>query len=100
MYHTNLQAIPGQLGLRRDMILNTPFIAEWEAIRQRKKELIDKNNQIENKNSKPHTYRIQDKVLLRNKKTNKYEDTYIGPYPINQVWTNGNFTMIWGSVQE
>ena len=30
-------------------------------------------NQLENKNYKPHTYRIQDKLLVRNKKSNKYE---------------------------
>ena len=36
---------------------------------------IDKINQLENKNLKPHTYRIQDKVLVRNKKLNKYEES-------------------------
>ena len=36
MYHTTLKDTPGQLVFRRDMILNTPFIAEGEAIRLRK----------------------------------------------------------------
>ena len=27
-YHTNLQAMPGQLVFIRDMVLNTPFIAD------------------------------------------------------------------------
>ena len=99
-YHTNLQATPGQLIFGFDMILNTPFIEDWEAIMLHKKKIIDKNNQLENKNRKSHTYIIQDKVLVRNKKENKYEEPCVGPYPITQVWTNGNFTIRRDSVQE
>ena len=29
MYHTTLQAMPYQLVLERDIIFNTPFIADW-----------------------------------------------------------------------
>ena len=49
------------------MILNSPSIAYWEAIRLIKQKIIDKDNQFENKNRKPHIYRIQGKVLVRNK---------------------------------
>ena len=35
-YYTNPQSIPGQLVFGRDMILNTSFIVDWEAIRLRK----------------------------------------------------------------
>ena len=56
------------------MILNTPFIVDWEAISPRKQKIIDENNQLENKNCKLHTYRLQDKVLLRNKKVNNDDD--------------------------
>ena len=71
-----------------EIILNTPFISDWGDIRQSKKELIDKNNQLENKNCKLHTVIIQEKLLARNKKANKYEGLYMGPYPITRVWTN------------
>ena len=37
MYHTTLQATPCQTVFRRDMILNTPSIADWEAINLRNK---------------------------------------------------------------
>ena len=80
-----LQAIQGQIVFGRDMIINTPFIAYWGTIRRLKSKIIDKNNQLENKNCKPHTFRIRDKVLVRNKKANNYEEPYIGPYPITQV---------------
>ena len=55
-----------------DTILNAPFVADWWAIRLRKQKIIDKNNQIGNKNCKPHIYRIRQKILVRNKKANKY----------------------------
>ena len=71
----------------------------WEAIRRQIQKLIDKNNHVENKNCEPHTYRIRDKVLVRNKKANKYEDTYAVPYPITQVLTNLNVTIRRGALK-
>ena len=65
----------------------------------RKQNILDKNNQLGKKNRKPHTYKIWDKVLVHNKKSNKYEELYIGPYPITQVWTNGNSTIRQVAVQ-
>ena len=49
---------------------------------------------------KLHTYKVREKLLVSNKKANNYEDLYVGPYPINQVWTNGNVTIRRGAVQE
>ena len=77
--------MPDQLILERDILLNTPYIADWVDIGLRKQKIIDKNNQLENKNRKPHTYIIRKKVFLHNKKENKYEDPFIGPYPTTQV---------------
>ena len=37
---------------------------------------------------------------MANKEANKYEEPYLVPYPITQVWTNGNFTIFRGAVQE
>ena len=94
-----MQAMLGRMVFRSDMIFDTPLIAEWGDIRLRKQKIVGNNNQLENKNRKPHTYRIRDKGLLRNKKGNKYEEPYVGPYPITQVWTNGNVTIRQGAVQ-
>ena len=66
-YHTTLQATPVQLVSLRDIMLNTPFVADWESIRRPKQLRIDKNNQTENENRKPHHYRVSEKVLVRNK---------------------------------
>ena len=37
---------------------------------------------------------------MSNKKTNNCDEPYVGPYPITQVWNNGNFTIHQGAVQE
>ena len=90
--------MPGQLVFGCDMMLNIPFIAIWGAIRRHKQQQIEKNNQLENKNFQLHTYRVREKVLVRNKTANKYEEPYKGPYPINKVCTNVNFTIHRGTV--
>ena len=60
--------MPGQLVFGRDMILNTPFIDDWEYIRLRRQNVVDKNNQLKNKNRKLHLYRIGNKLLAHLKK--------------------------------
>ena len=83
------------------MILNTAFIAEWEYIRLRNIYIyIYNNSQLENKNCKLHIFIILEKVYVRNKKANKYEEPHLGPYPITQVWTYGNVTIGRGAVQD
>ena len=84
MYHTMLQATPVQLVFGCELILNNPFIEYLEYIRRLNQQLIDKNNQIK-KNRKPHTYRVCEKVLLSEKKSNTYEDPYKVPYPITKL---------------
>ena len=66
--HTMLQATPVQRTFGRDMALHTPFFADWEAIRRRKKQLIENNSQNVNKNSKMHIYKVRERVLVRDKK--------------------------------
>ena len=56
-YHTTLQATPGQLVFGRDMILNIQHTANWKAIKDRKQQIIKKNNLRENRTRIPHTYR-------------------------------------------
>ena len=43
-YHTMLQAMPVQMVVGRIMILNTPFIADWEYITIYKPQILDNNN--------------------------------------------------------
>ena len=63
-----LQSMPVQLVFERDITLNTPFVADWKAIRRCKQCLIDKNNQNKNKDRKLNIYRVREKVLVRDNK--------------------------------
>ena len=87
--HTTLKKTPGQLVFGRDMIFNMKHEANWEYIKKRKQELINKNNKRENATRVQHKYSVGDKVLLRRGTENKYETPYEGPYPILKVNDNG-----------
>ena len=88
-YHTTLQKSPGQLVFGRDMILNIQHQANWEMIKQRKQQIIEKNNLQENAKRIPHNYKVGDQVLLSKGTENKYETPYSGPHTILQIFNNG-----------
>ena len=88
--HTTLNASPTQLVFGRDAILNTTFEANWEVIRKRKQKRIDYNNKRENAKRIAHQYRINDKVLLRDKGPKEIENKFgtiewEGPFRITNV---------------
>jgi len=82
------------------MIFNVQHTANWEYIRARKQRLIEKNNKNENKSRIPHTYRVNDQVMLRKGTENKYDRSYSGPHTIIQVNTNGTVRLRVGSVTD
>ncbi len=106
-YHTTLQATPAQLVFGRDSILNVRHEADWKYIKQRKQTLIDKNNARENAKRKEYTYRVGQKVLVKNYNHRKFGDVeFIGPFTIvkvndngtvrlNQRLTRGSMTQTW-----
>ena len=88
-YHTTLKKTPGQLVFGRDMIFNIQHVANWEYIRQKKQNLIDKNNKAENAKRVKHNYKVGDLVLLRKSTENKYKTPFQGPFDILKVYDNG-----------
>ena len=75
--HTTTRFTPTQLVFGRDAILNTRHEANWKIIKERKQKLINRGNERENKNRMAHTYKIGDKVLLKNEGKTKFnQDTY------------------------
>ena len=87
---TTLQATPAQLVFGRDAILNQRFTPDWEAIRQRKQERINKSNAKENSKRHAYTYRVGDQILIKSARRTKYgEDAFEGPVTILQVYDNG-----------
>ena len=99
-YHTTLQATPGQLVFGRDMIFNVQHEANLEHIHSRKQARIASNNQRENAKRIEHDWKVGDKALLENDKSNprKYEQPRDGPFIVRQVHCNGTVTIQRGPV--
>eukprot|EP00957_Ditylum_brightwellii_P047591 3615381-Ditylum_brightwellii.AAC.1 len=84
--YTTMQAIPMQLVFGRDAILNVKHKADWNHIKERREDLIRKNNEQENKKRKNHIYQIGDKILLKGNRAIKYgTNAYSRPYPVEKI---------------
>ena len=53
-----------QLVFGHDAILNIAHEANWKLIKDRKQDVINKNNANENTSRKPHVYNVRDRVLI------------------------------------
>eukprot|EP00957_Ditylum_brightwellii_P198437 15122505-Ditylum_brightwellii.AAC.1 len=85
-----MPAPPMQLVFGRDAIMNIKHKTDWSCIKQRREEVIRKNNEQENKKRKTHNYQIGDRVLLKgNRATKDGTNAYSGPYSIEQINSNG-----------
>ena len=70
------------------MILNLKFEADWQAIKQRKQSVINKNNLKENSERIPHMHGVGDKLFLE-KDANKHELNDEGPHKVIAVNNDG-----------
>ena len=82
------------------MIFNIKHKANWEYIRQRKQDLINKNNKRENAGRIEYEYKVGEKVLLKRGNENKYESPYHGPYEVLEVRDNGTVRLKVNSVTD
>ena len=99
--HTTLQASPSQLVFGRDHVLNIPFEADWQLIRQRKQERIKESNRRENAKRIKYTYTVGQKVLISTDARDKYSTVaYKGPYIVQQVNSNGTLRVQMGPVTD
>ena len=82
--------------------MNTRHEANWQLIKTRKQNLINKGNARENRKRTEHVYKPGDLVLLKNAWNTKYNDqAYIGPYTITAVNTNnGTVNALKGNVTD
>ena len=62
-----------------------------------KQELIDKITKTKIRIRKPHDYRVREKVIVCDEKSNKYKETYNGTYPITRVLTKVYIAIFWGT---
>ena len=84
-----MQASPGKLVYRRDMLMDVPVIVNLEAIRGRRQQLIDNNLLRINQKRIDHNFSIGDVVLTRIHNPDKLQDRFDGPFGIAQIYTNG-----------
>ena len=88
--HTTTRATPAQLVFGRDAIHNTRFEANWQFIKERRRNVIQQNNDRENAKRTPHTYKVGNTVMIEQYQHRKYgQPKYNGPYVVDTVNDNG-----------
>ena len=92
-YTKALNASPGSVAFSRDMVLDIPFIADYNLIRDRRQQIVDRNLLLANRRRISHDYHIGDQVLKLVYKPNALEPRFEGPYTIDTVHTNGTITI-------
>jgi hypothetical protein len=94
-YHTVLKASPGAAIFGRDMLLDIPFIADWQKIGEHRQRLNDLNKARENKGRIDYDYKVSQKVLVRKEGIlHKSESIWHrNPWLITTVHTNGTITV-------
>ena len=84
-----MQASPGGLVFNRNMLLDIPLIAEYEAIQGRRQQLIDKSLMISNQKRIDYNYNIWDKVYIKHYDPTKMMQRHRSPYHVQWVYTHG-----------
>ena len=99
--HTTLEASPAQLVYGRDMLLPIKFEADWNRIRNKRQNEINRNNQRENRSRIAHEYVVGQKVLVQKPGIlRKMTKPRQGPYTVEQVNTNGTIQIRRGAVTD
>ena len=83
------------------MIYPVQYIAQWDIIRKRKQQLIDKSNTTENRKRVKYTYNVGDKILKTvDVLQRKLDSPTEGPFNITKVNNNGTVDIRKGIVVE
>jgi hypothetical protein len=99
--HTTLQATPMQVVFGRDAMLQSKFNIDWTAIKERKRKIAAANNRRENAKCIPHTYSINDQILILTDNKSKYgRPETLGPYTITKINKNGTVRYRKGAVED
>ena len=75
-------------------MLNLKHEVDWKKIKENKSQLIQKNNERENRKRVKYTYEVGQKVLIKTEQSRKYgKDPYTGPYEVVEVRNNGSLRL-------
>jgi hypothetical protein len=91
---TTLRSTPGALAFARDMFLNMPLIADWQAIARTCEHHIKENLQHANRKQRQFDYTPGQQVLKKVYGPTKLGVRTEGPYTIEWVNVNGNLTIL------
>ncbi len=87
--HTTMNMAPGSMAFHRDMILNIPLIVDFELLRQRRQDLIDKSVLKANAKRIEFDYQPGQQAYKLVPGPRKLDDRWEGPYPITKIHVNG-----------
>ena len=98
---TTLGSTPGALAFSRDMFLNIPLVANWQAIPARHEQHINDNLRRANEKRRQYDYTLGQKVLKKVHDPTKLGVRHSGPYTIERVHVNGTITIqLWPRLSE
>ncbi len=91
---TTLGSTLGALALARDMLLNMPLIADWQAIARTCEHQVNENLQHANRKQLQYDYTPGQQVLKNVHDPTKLGVRTEGPYTIERVQVNDNLTIL------
>jgi hypothetical protein len=90
---TTLGSTPGTLAFERDMFLNVPLIADWQAIVRTCEHHVNENLRHANWKRHQFDFTLGQQVLKKEHNPTKLGVRKEGPYTIEWVQINGNLTI-------
>ncbi len=90
---TTLGSTPGALAFARDMFLNVPLIADWQAIARTCENHVNENLRRVNRKQHQFDYAPGQQVLKKVHNPTKLGVRTEGPYTIECIHVNGNLTI-------
>jgi hypothetical protein len=91
---TTLESMLGALAFARDMFLNVPLIADWQAIAHNCEHHVNENLQRANRKRRQYDYTPGQQVLKKVHNPTKLGVRTEGPYTIESIHVNGNLTIL------
>ena len=91
---TTLGSTPGALAFSRDMFLNIPLIADWQAIATHHEHHVNENLCRANRKRRQYDYAPGQQVLKKVHDPTKLGVRTTGPCTIDRVHLNGNVSII------
>jgi hypothetical protein len=91
---TTLGSSPGALAFARDMFLNVPLIADWQAIAHTCEHHVNENLLCANRKQRQFDYAPGQQVLKKVHNPTKLGVRTEGPYTIERIHVTGNLTIL------